>query len=191
MALGVEGRRAAARQEILDACWRLAAQHGLAGFTLRQVAATVGIQAPSLYSYFPSKNAMYDAMFRAGAEAFAGMVAAVPAHPDPRRRLRAAARTYLGFCVADAVRYQLLFQRTLPDFEPSPGAYAPALAAYEEMRREMAKVGITADRDLDLWTALMAGLASQQLANDPGGTRWVRLANQAADMFWLDVQRRS
>lgn len=191
MALGREGRRAAARQEILQACWALAAQHGLSGFTLRQVAAAVGIQAPSLYSYFSAKNAMYDAMFRTAGEDFAATMAAVPAHANPRDRLRAAARAYLSFCVADPVRHQLLFQRTLPGFEPSEEAYAPALDAYAHMRTAFAEIGISAARDLDLWTALVAGMAAQQLANDPDGRRWTRLINDATDMFLAHVSHRA
>lgn len=183
MSLGIAARQAAARHEILRACWRLAAEHGLSGFTLRQVAAAVGIRAPSLYSYFAAKNDMYDALFQEGAEAFAAAMAAIPAKAEPRDRLRAAARGYLAFCVADPVRHQLLFQRTVPGFEPSAGAYAPAVEAYEHMREAFAAVGVTRQRDLDLWTALLTGLASQQLANDPGGRRWTRLANEAADMF--------
>lgn len=183
MALGTAARRIAARREILQACWDLAAQHGLAGFTLRQVAAAVGIRAPSLYSYFAAKNDMYDAMFRQGAEAFETAMKAIPRYATPRNRMRAAARGYLAFCVADPVRHQLLFQRTLPDFEPSAEAYAPAVATYQYMREAFAEIGVTRQRDLDLWTALLAGLAAQQLANEPAGDRWTRLANQAADMF--------
>lgn len=183
MALGVAARRAAARREILQACWALAAEYGLTGFTLRQVAARVGIRAPSLYSYFAAKADMYDAMFQEGAEAFAATMAALPSRGVPRARLKAAARSYLAFCTADPVRYQLLFQRPVPGFEPSAEAYAPAVNAYRHMQQAFAGIGITRARDLDLWTALLAGMAAQQSANDPGGRRWLRLVNEAVDMF--------
>lgn len=188
MTLGREARRESARQEILQACWRLAAEHGLSGFTLRQVAAAVGIRAPSLYSYFGAKNDMYDAMFRSAAGDFAATMAAVPERGDTRRRLRAGARAYLRFCVEDPVRYQLLFQRTLPGVEPSAQAYAPAVAAYERMRISFAQLGIGQQRHPDLWAAMMTGMAAQQLSNDPGGMRWTRLANDATDMFLAHVR---
>jgi hypothetical protein len=38
-------------------------------------------------------------------------------------------------------------------------------------------------RDTDLLTALISGLASQQLANDPDGDRWRRLSREAAEMY--------
>ena len=56
-------RREATRQEILSAAWAVAREQGLAQLTLREVAERVGMRAPSLYSHFPSKNAIYDAMF--------------------------------------------------------------------------------------------------------------------------------
>lgn len=183
MALGGEDRQAAARDKILRACWELAREHGLSGFTMRQIAAAVGVRAPSLYTYFTSKHAIYDAMFAEGNAAFRDAVLAVPSSANRREQLRAAAAAFVRFCVADPVRFQLLFQRTLPGFQPSPRSYAPAVEALEAMRAAFAHVGITRPDHLDLWTALVTGLASQQLANDPAGDRWIRLTDAAADMF--------
>jgi AcrR family transcriptional regulator len=59
-------RHAATKREILDAAWRLARERGLGGWSLRDVADAVGMRAPSLYVYFASKNALFDAMFADG-----------------------------------------------------------------------------------------------------------------------------
>src|SRR4051794_6968258 len=59
----VAERRAATRQEIVSAAWALAEEHGLHGFTLRDLATRVGMRAPSLYSHVDSKLALYDAMY--------------------------------------------------------------------------------------------------------------------------------
>jgi hypothetical protein len=40
---------------------------------------------------------------------------------------------------------------------------------------------------MDLWTALVSGLTNQQLANDPGGTRWARLVDRSVDMFIAEM----
>jgi AcrR family transcriptional regulator len=56
-------RREATRAEILEAAWQLAQEKGLVEFTLRDLAERVGMRAPSLYTHFASKNAIYDAMF--------------------------------------------------------------------------------------------------------------------------------
>jgi hypothetical protein len=39
-------------------------------------------------------------------------------------------------------------------------------------------------------TALSAGLVSQQLANDPGGTRWRRQLPRLIDMYVKEVKPR-
>jgi hypothetical protein len=59
---------------------------------------------------------------------------------------------FIDFCTGDVPRYQLLFQRTIPGFEPSPDAYAPAVRALEASRRRLALNGIRDRRHLDLWT---------------------------------------
>src|ERR1700675_2178820 len=106
-------RFAATRQEIVDAAWELARTDGLVSIAMRDLGAAVGMRAQSLYAYFPSKHAMYDEMFAAGNRELLARIQAVD-ETDPERRLRAHARVFIGFCVEDPVRYQLLFQRTIP-----------------------------------------------------------------------------
>lgn len=48
--------------EILDAAERLFADRGYKGTSLRDVAAAVGIQNPSIYNHFASKAALYEAV---------------------------------------------------------------------------------------------------------------------------------
>mgnify|MGYP001816180770 FL=1 len=47
----------------------------------------------------------------------------------------------------------------------------------------MTFIGIEDEAPADLWTALTSGPANQQVANDPGGDRWLRLVEDAVDMF--------
>ena len=54
----------------------------------------------------------------------------------------------------------------------------------EESRAALRACGITSDRAFDAWVALTAGLAAQQNANEPGGDRWVRLADELIDMYF-------
>jgi hypothetical protein len=55
------------------------------------------------------------------------------------------------------------------------------------MQKELGNLGITSDQDADLFTALVSGLISQQLANDPGGQRWRRLIPRVISMFADDL----
>lgn len=183
-----ERRRADTIQEILDAAWRLARRDGLAAISLRDLAAEVGLKAPSLYGYFASKGDLYDAMFRRGNEAFLAELAPVPAEGLDQRAARTllCERTarFLALCNEDPVRYQLLFQRSIPGWEPSAEAYALAQELVARLQGALDAAGIRDERAVDLWTALTSGLAAQQLSNEPGGDRWLRLTDDACAMFF-------
>jgi AcrR family transcriptional regulator len=176
-------RNAATRREILDAAWVLARSDGLASVAMRELGARVGMRAQSLYVYFPSKHAIYDAMFGESTRDLLVRETSLVPTTDPVDRLHRLARSFLKFCVEDPVRYQLLFQRTIPGFEPSPESYAPAVATLEITRDALRACGITDPRAHDAWTAVIGGLAAQQNSNEPGGDRWVRLVDDAIDMY--------
>lgn len=178
-----KARRRSARDAILEAAWALVGEEGLAGLSLRELARRAGITTPTVYAYFDSKNAIYDAMFGKAAAQFADRMAEPYTSDDPRDLLIASARRFAEFCASDPARYQLLFQRTLPGFEPSAESYAPAVRALARTRDLLAVSGITEPRHLDLATALVTGLVGQQVSNEPGGDRWIRLIDESVDMF--------
>jgi AcrR family transcriptional regulator len=176
-------RREGARREILASAWAVAREHGVAALTLRQVAERVGMRAPSLYSYFDSKHAIYDAMFGEAWAEFEQVMGAVVPPSSPRALVRLMCRTFFEFATSDLARHQLMNIRTVPDFTPSEENYRPAVRVYERMTELFAGVGVADPADLDLYTAVVSGLVDQQWANDPGGTRWARLVDRASDMY--------
>jgi AcrR family transcriptional regulator len=188
----ITDRRAAAQRKILDAAWEIAREQGLAALTLREVAARVGIRAPSLYSHFESKHAIYDAMFGEAWTELLELDRTVTLPKSPRAALRVMARTFFDFATADLARHQLMNLRTIPGFTPSPESYAPAVESLNRGVEQMRALGLNpSPADVDLFTALLAGLVDQQWANDPGGDRWARLLDRAIDMYAdnLDLPR--
>jgi AcrR family transcriptional regulator len=185
-------RHAATREEILEAAWEQVRTSGLAGLSLRDVARTVGMQPPSLYSYFDSKNAIYDAMYAQGAQQFVDeQKASMPLPEDPLEALTAVVHFFVEFCAADFARYQLLFQRTVPGFEPSPESFKISQDNLAELGELLSRCGVNGPEALDLFTALGAGLADQQLSNDPGGDRWIRLIDDAVEMFYEHITKKA
>jgi AcrR family transcriptional regulator len=180
-------RREATRREILDAAWQLAQEQGLAEFTLRDLAERVGMRAPSLYTHFESKHAIYDAMFGQAWSDFEQVALAELADlpQAPRTVIRRAARVFFDFAVANPARHQLMNQRTIPGFEPSPESYAPAVRVLELGQQLVRDLGVSDPSDFDISTAIIDGMINQQLANDPGGTRWSALLDRAIDI-WAD-----
>ena len=183
-------RREAKRAEILAAAWTLAHREGLAGISLRELADLVALRQPSLYSYFESKHDLYDAMFAEGNRQLLDMVADLDLSADARVAATQMVHLFVQFSTEDIVRHQLLFQRPIPGFEPSAASYALAIEFYEFNRVRLTAAGVTDPEDLDVFTALVAGLADQQVSNDPGGDRWVRHSRRIVDMFFADIDRR-
>ena len=178
-----EARRQSARDAIVGVAWQLVHEEGLGALSLRELAKRAGITTPTVYAYFESKHAIYDAMFGRAATEFADRMTEPYATDDGRALLVASVRRFVEFCTTEPARYQLLFQRTIPGFEPSPEAFAPAVRALDASRRCLAANGVDEPRHVDLWTAITTGLVDQQIANDPGGTRWSSLIDELVDMF--------
>ena len=176
-------RRARVLEEILEVAWDLARERGLAALSLREIAGRMGMRAPSLYTYLDSKNALYDAMFAQGQHALLAVMTADPKPTPDRAGLLEGSQRFVDFCVADPTRYQLMFLRVVPGFVPSEEAFAPALAYFTHFTSVMAEAGITEQSEVDLWTAAVAGLLSQQLANEPGTDRWTRLLPTTVEML--------
>jgi AcrR family transcriptional regulator len=180
-------RREATRAEILQVAWELAQQQGLAEFTLRDLAERVGMRAPSLYTHFESKHAIYDAMFgQAWSDYERVALAELANRPKaPRAVIRRAARVFFDFAVANPARHQLMNLRTIPGFEPSAESYAPAVRVLQLGQQLFRDLGVSDPADFDIFTAIIDGMINQQLANDPGGTRWSALLDRAVDI-WAD-----
>src|ERR1700724_2534706 len=89
-----EARRRSARDAIVEAAWALVGEEGLAGLSLRDLARRAGITTPTVYAYFDSKNAIYDAMFGRAATEFADKMAEPYECDEPRDLLAASVRRF-------------------------------------------------------------------------------------------------
>jgi AcrR family transcriptional regulator len=183
-------RRQAVVDEIVDAAEALVHEAGLAGLSMRDLGTRVGLHSSSLYQYFPSKLDIYDALFARWHRQLHAWMTSFDRYGDPEQVFRTGSARFTAFCTADPVRYQLLFQRTIPDFVPSEESMELAQASFADMAAVLARLGIVDSADLDLWTAVQMGLADQQLANEPGGDRWTGQLDRAIDMFVAHVRPR-
>lgn len=109
----------------------------------------------------------------------------------PRETLRARARLFVAFCTADPTRYQLLLERPVPGFAPSPESLAITLQVLAGTRAALDAAGVYGESALDMLRALITGLVSLQIANEPGGDRWTRLQDDALDMFLAHYESRA
>lgn len=184
-------RHQGTKAEIVAEAWKLVRSEGLAGLSLRDLAREVGMKPQSLYSYFDSKHAIFDAMYAAGCREYVEREAALVLTGEPLADLKTGVGFFVEFCTEDPVRYQLIFQRTIPGFEPSAESFAISMASLDALRDRLAVMGITEPRDIDLLTAIGTGLTDQQISNDPGGDRWTQLLDDAMEMFFHHVTSRT
>ncbi|MGI9578403.1 MAG: TetR/AcrR family transcriptional regulator [Microthrixaceae bacterium] len=183
-------RRIQTKAEILEAAWDLVRERGLAGLAMRDLGKRLGMKAQSIYSYFESKNDIYDRMFRDAYMEFNSSMEVEDEDGEGVSGVDSALRLshrFFEFCTSDPVRYQLLFQRTIPDFVPSEESYAVAVDSLEKLTNHLADLGVTGDESVDLFTSVLTGLTDQQISNDPGGNRWGRIVDRAVLMLLREV----
>src|SRR5260370_5515118 len=120
-------RRARRRQEtiaeILDIAADVMTEEGVNGLSLSEVARRLGVQPPSLYKYFPSLMAVYDALFARGQRANLAvmqdaMADAAPGLDALTKGLEAAGR----WAIAHRALAQLVFEPPRPSFVPTAEA---------------------------------------------------------------------
>ena len=172
-------RRLETIEEIVDVAIEVMTEFGVGGLSLGEVARRMGMRTPSLYVYFDSKNAVYDAVFargwRAVEEAMTPMYADVHAAPDLRAYFLKSARHFVRWMLEHPVQAQLMSWRPVPGYEPSAEAYAPAVqvlaaahASFEELqRRGLFRADLDVALILRTWTVVTSGVMTQQLANAP------------------------
>jgi AcrR family transcriptional regulator len=187
----VAQRREAKVASIVACAWKLAREHGIAGVSLHALAREVGMRQPSLYEYFDSKHALYDAMFADGNRHLLERLDALTLPPDPRAALKKFMGAFVAFALEDPARCELLFERHVPGFTPSPESYALAEEALLRAATVMKEAGVTHQGDIDCIVAMVAGLMEAQLSNDPGGNRWTRHLNRLVDLYVDDAIKRS
>ena len=173
---------------IVESAWDLARAEGFRGLSLRALAGRVGMRQPSLYEYFASKDVLYDAMFADANAQLSARLDAVKLPANPRRAIKSFMHAFSTFALEDQVRAQLLFQRPIPGFAPSPEAYELAQQVLGRVVLLLATAGMRHPDDVDCFVAMVGGLIDVQMANDPGGDRWIRHLDHMIDLH-LDNAR--
>ena len=189
-------RREQTIDEILDVAVEVMAEEGVAGLSLSEVARRMGIQPPSLYKYFPSKLAVYDALFQRGARQVLTLFCAATAKTEPSwAALTDGLEAIMRLALDHQVSAQLLNWRPVPGFQPSSEAFAPSVEFISAVRRLLQAAaergelgaGASSDEGAALLSALVAGVMSQQLANEPAASwdqgRFTRLAPRVLELF--------
>lgn len=173
-------RRARRRQEtideILDIAAEVMAEEGVNGLSLAEVARRLGVQPPSLYKYFPSLMAVYDALYLRGSREHLAVLKAGMAQAEPGLEALISGLEASGrWALEHRATSELLFWRPVPSFEPSEEAFAVSKEMVDVQRAALSdavdagQLGPEAKSEdaIDLVSTLIVGVLSQAIANEP------------------------
>jgi AcrR family transcriptional regulator len=187
--------RAALRTVVLDMAGEILAREGIAGLTMRRLAAALGCTTTVLYTMFASKQGLVDAMYREGFERLTARVRAIPSGAPPAERLRLSGVAYRENALASPELYQLTFGAAAPGHTPGPGAVAAAeeaLGALIEIVEDCMDAGVLRRGDprftAEVLTAAAHGAVSLELSHyfwsTAGATkRYATLTRAASQAF--------
>ena len=174
----VAERRGRTTERIVAAALDVIDEDGAAGLSLGEVARRVGMRTPSLYGYFASRADLCDELFRRGWTDFGAAVAHLVPEPgtDMEGMLVEAMDLSVAWALDHPAEAQLMFWRPVARWQPSPEAFAPASAAMGHAASAFAaaqRLGLLdpapdPEELAQVWAALVTGVISQQLSNEPG-----------------------
>ena len=162
-------RRQQTIEEALDVAVAIMQEAGVGALSMSEIARRIGMRQPSLYKYFPSLHAVYDALFARGVErSGAAVQAAVAAEPRGLASIRAASRALVRWAVENPALAQLMFWRPVPGFAPTAETFAPSVLLLDQLRAALAaavRAGVlhpdaAADEAPRLYTIVLAAIAS-------------------------------
>ncbi len=146
-----ERRSRRMREQILATARELVLESGVDGLSLREVARRLDYSAGALYTYFPDKDALLDALTAGVFEELGRYFERVPEDLPAAERLDGLGRAYLDFAGENPEQYLLVFTRIA----------APATQRLDEIGQAPYPWSIVVE-------ACRAGVESGQLATADG-----------------------
>jgi AcrR family transcriptional regulator len=173
-------RRARRRQEtieeILEIAEAIMTEEGVNGLSLAEIARRLGVQPPSLYKYFPSLMAVYDALFKRGQVANLAVIRAAMEEAEPGLpAIVAGLDAACAWSMDHRGLAQLMWWRPVPSFEPSEDAFAPSIemvavqraALQEAVKLGQLGPGAAKEEGVYAVSIITAGALTQAMANEP------------------------
>ncbi|MBG6136882.1 TetR/AcrR family transcriptional regulator [Longispora fulva] len=134
------------RDQFIDAAFRVAAEHGPAGLTVRRVAEAAGASTMGVYSGFGGRTGMLGALYARAFELLSAAMAAAARTGDALADVCALADAYRDFAVDSPSRYAFMFERSVVDFDPGPQLRARALDSTFGQLRAAVAAAVPPDR---------------------------------------------
>ncbi|MFN8544122.1 MAG: TetR/AcrR family transcriptional regulator [Candidatus Binatia bacterium] len=108
---------------ILDTAEVVFARRGLAGTRVREIAAAAAVNGATLYNYYPSKDALYEAVLERGIRPLSAMLAELATEPHPADAAHRIVRSVMQHLAERPHLSRLIYLEAI-----SEGDYLPKLA---------------------------------------------------------------
>lgn len=156
-------------RSVIDAAEQLLVTEGPSALTVRGIASAAGVAPMSVYNHLGGKEGVLDALLERGFDALHEVMSDLGTD-DPYEDLAESGRRYRAFAREQPQRYLLMFERAVPDYEPSAATLGHALATFRQLERLVQRAmdaGVIVDGDAAevaqrLWSSCH-GLASLEL----------------------------
>lgn len=130
-----ERLRAMMYEDILTAAREIVQHGGIKELSMRALGRAVGVTAPTLYDYFPSKDAVLNALYLEAVKLLRSKFDAAEAdNPPGEQRLSAIAHAYRDFAEDEHDLFVLIFSKADPSFEPGEAQREAAMGLMDPVR---------------------------------------------------------
>ena len=171
-------------------------QDGVTALNLNEIARRLGMTTPAIYVYFPSKDALYDALFRMGMRLFRESEDEIWRTTKPDwDRIRAWFDTRLALASAHPDLYHLVLDAPVPGFVPSAESQEEIRTVLSGARRGLTEVieagvidpGMAPEEAIDLLLSMRRGIIAEHLGKEASvrvtSGRFARLMPAALSVF--------
>ncbi|HEY2225555.1 TetR/AcrR family transcriptional regulator [Actinomycetospora sp.] len=138
---GADNKSSRTRARILDAAAKLLDRHGYAGTRLTEIAELASVQAPALYYYFPSRDALVEQVVLSGQQTIidhlVDLLAALPAELTPIDRLQEAVAAHLRIVLETSDFSSAAMRNAVQLPEPIRAKLVEGLQTYSDLWREL------------------------------------------------------
>ena len=209
--LSPKERRQRNREEmataILETARDIMRQDGVTALNLNEIARRLGVTTPAIYVYFPSKEVLYDALFRMGVRLFRESEDAIWRTTKPDwDRIRLWFDTRLALASAHPDLYHLALDAPVPGFVPSPESQEEIGRLLGAARRGLTEVieagviepGMPPEEAVDLLMSVRRGIIAEHLGKQTSvhstSGRFARLVPAALAVFqvaWAPGRQRT
>ncbi|MFV0308522.1 MAG: TetR/AcrR family transcriptional regulator [Desertimonas sp.] len=179
----------ATRDALVRAARAILAADGPTALTVRRIATDAGMSTMNVYSRFGGKDGVLDELFIDGFTQLGTAMAQVPDTDDPAADLVACGLAYVEFAHTAAASYSLMFDRIVPDYNPSATARAVGRGVFDGLVERVQRAldaGSFAGGDA---TTIAGGLWAQVHGLASLGTILAADPEPFADLDWAAVMR--